>query len=90
MRLTDPATSGWIVDERRERSVAMNSDARSTGLACRVIAVTPAGGNAGAPPAGAAPPFPHAESITTAAAAIRAVWVLVELGMTEAGWHSVK
>ncbi len=78
MRLTDPATSGWIVDERRERSVAMNSDARSTGLGCIVIAVTPAGGIAGAPPAGADPPFPQAESITTVASATRVVWVLVE------------
>jgi hypothetical protein len=32
MRVTSPSVSGWMVVERSERTVAMNSDVRSSGF----------------------------------------------------------
>ena len=59
MRVTRPSTSGWIVVERSDRSVAMNSDASSIGFGASVMVVTALGGGAAALCAGA-PPRPHA------------------------------
>jgi hypothetical protein len=51
-----PSTSGWTVVERRERRVAMNSDASSIGAAVSFMSLTPDGGGpCGAPCAGAPP-----------------------------------
>ena len=77
IRRTEPETSGWIVDERSERSVAMNSEARSTGFARREMTDTVAGGSAGGPPAGFAllRPQPAAASARPAAAsALSFIW----------------
>ncbi len=56
MRVTIPSTSGWIVVDRSDRIVAMNSEASSIGLASSVVILTAdAGGAAPAPCAGALP-----------------------------------
>src|SRR5262245_33579176 len=51
--VTTPSTSGWTVDDRNERIVAMKPDVCSTGFFVRVIVDTPIAGGA---PAGGPPP----------------------------------
>ena len=65
MRVTRPSTSGCIVVERSDRSVAMNSDASSMAVGASVLVVTAVGGGAPAPCAGA-PPRPHAADTSAA------------------------
>ena len=51
MRVTIPSTSGWIVVDRSDRIVAMNSEASSIGLASSVRILTADGGGAAPRPA---------------------------------------
>ena len=57
MRVRKPSTCGWMVVERRDFTVPMNSVASSTGLVASVTTSTPI---AGMPPPAARPAPPPA------------------------------
>jgi hypothetical protein len=69
MRVTSPSTSGWIVTDRSDLSVAMNSELASMGRASRVSSLTEVGGGGEAAPCAARSPPQAAVAATDSSTA---------------------